>query len=100
MNIKPLRGNLIVKGINNSKTESGIYIPGNYQSNVPMTGIIVSMGDPRQDRKGKEIRLNAKAGDKVHFKRYGFKKIRLHKEDEDVLLVKQEDVLGVESARD
>ncbi|MCQ9208917.1 MAG: co-chaperone GroES [Omnitrophica bacterium] len=68
MNIKPLRGKILVEIIGNEpETKSGLYL-ARVTKEIPTRGICLAVGLP-PFVKGKEKPWGIKVGDLVHFKR-------------------------------
>lgn len=67
--IIPLRGKLLVEIIPDAKkTESGLFLAETVEE-VPHRGVILELGSPWQDDKGKEWPWGLVEGEIVHFKR-------------------------------
>ena len=93
MKIRPLHDRVIVKRLEEErKTASGIVIPDT-AAEKPDQGEIVAVGPGKRDDKGNRIAMDLKAGDRVLFGKYAGQTVKV--EDQELLVLKEEDVLGV-----
>ncbi len=93
MKIRPLHDRVIVKRLDNErKTASGIVIPDNV-AEKPDQGEIVAVGPGKRDDNGKVITLDVKVGDRVLFGKYSGQTVKV--EGEDLLVMREEDLMGV-----
>ena len=93
MKLKPLGDRLIVKPSDEEETTaSGIVLPDTAKEK-PQKGKVVAVGDGRWDEDGeKRIPLDVAEGDEVLYSKYGGTEITV--EDEDLLVLKEADVLA------
>jgi chaperonin GroES len=92
MKIRPLGDRVLVKPIEEKEqTVGGIIIPDSAKEK-PMQGKVIAVGK-KLDSDGKEIKFDVKAGDTVLLPKYGGTEVKI--EDEKLLLVREEDLLGV-----
>lgn len=69
MELIPLRGKILVEILSDAKrTESGLYLAG-IKEEVPHRGLVINIGLPFIDRKGREFHWTFKPGHIVHYKR-------------------------------
>lgn len=93
MQIRPLYDRIIVKRLEEEKqTASGIVIPDTAKEK-PEQGEIVAVGHGRLLQDGTTLPLQVKPGEKVLFGKYAGQTVRI--DDEEFLVLKEEDVLGV-----
>ena len=93
MKIRPLQDRVIVKRIQEEeKTKGGIIIPDTAKEK-PQEGEVISVGPGVRDDSGKVQALDLKAGDRILFGKWSGTEIKL--EGEDLLIMKESDVLGV-----
>ena len=84
MNIRPLQDRVIVKRVQEEeKTKGGIIIPDSAKEK-PQRAIVQAVG--------KKVE-NVNVGDQVLFDKYSGSKLRI--EDEECLILKEEDILGI-----
>jgi chaperonin GroES len=93
MAFRPLGDRVVVKRVEEeSKTKGGIIIPDTAKEK-PQEGEVISVGPGARDETGKVQPLELKAGDKILFGKWSGTEIKL--EGEDLLIMKESDVLGV-----
>lgn len=92
MKIRPLHDRVIVKRIEEKeRTKGGIIIPDSAKE-TPAEGKIVAVG-PGKKEDGKVVALSVKVNDTVIFSKYAGSEIKV--EGEDLLIMREEDILGV-----
>ena len=93
MNFRPLQDRLIVeRSEEESKTKGGIIIPDSAKEK-PLQAKVISVGNGKVLEDGKVRPLDIKAGDTVLFSKYAGTEIKL--DGKDLLILREEDVLGV-----
>jgi chaperonin GroES len=93
MKIRPLQDRLIVKRVaEEEKTKGGIIIPDTAKEK-PIEGKVIAAGNGKVLEDGKVRPLDVKTGDRVLFSKYAGTEIKL--DGDDVLIMREEDVLGV-----
>ncbi|HSH98200.1 MAG: co-chaperone GroES [Methylophilaceae bacterium] len=96
MAIRPLHDRVIVKRLEEERTTaSGIVIPDT-ATEKPDQGEILAVGPGKKDDNGKNIALDVKVGDKVLFGKYAGQSVKVN--GEEVLVLREEDILGVVEA--
>ncbi len=96
MAVIPLGDRILVKPLNaEEKTKGGIILPDTAQEK-PQQGKVVAVGKGKLLDDGKVKELEVKAGDTVLYGRYGGTEIKY--KDEDLLILKENDVLAILSA--
>lgn len=96
MAIRPLHDRVIVKRLEEErKTASGIVIPDT-ATEKPDQGEVIAVGPGKKDDSGKAIALDVKVGDKVLFGKYAGQAVKVN--GEEVLVLREEDILGVVEA--
>jgi chaperonin GroES len=89
----PLHDRVLVRRIEgDEKTSGGLIIPENAKEK-PQEGEVVSVGAGARDEDGDRIAMDIKAGDRILFGKWSGVEIKL--ENEDLLIMKESDVLGV-----
>ena len=95
--IKPLRDNIVVrKEDKTEKTKGGIIIPDTARS-FPDTGVVVCCGPGTTDNKGNFTAICVSPGDTVMFAKNRGHTVTV--DDEDLTMIKDEDVLGILSTK-
>lgn len=93
MKVKPLNDRiLVIRMEEETKTKGGIIIPDTAKEK-PFEGKVVAVGPGRLDDKGKRVRLEVKAGDKILFSKYAGTEIKINGVDN--LFMKEDDILGI-----
>ena len=93
MKFRPLHDRVVVRRIEaEEKTAGGIIIPDTAKEK-PQEGEIVAVGPGARDESGKIAALDVKAGDRVLFGKWSGTEVKI--EGEDLLIMKESDVLGV-----
>ncbi len=93
MAFRPLHDRVVVKRIEGEeKTKGGIIIPDSAKEK-PQEGKVVAIGPGARDESGKLVPLDVKAGDRVLFGKWSGSEVKI--DGEDLLIMKESDVLGV-----
>ena len=93
MAFRPLHDRVVVKRLEGEdKTKGGIIIPDTAKEK-PQEGKIVAVGPGARDEAGKLVPLDVKAGDRVLFGKWSGSEVKI--DGEDLLIMKESDVLGV-----
>jgi len=93
MKVRPLHDRIIVQRIEEAEQRvGGIIIPDSAKEK-PQQGKVIAVGKGRIEKDGKITPLDVKAGDTVLFGKYAGQEIKL--DGEDLLIVREEEVLGV-----
>ncbi len=96
MNIRPLHDRVVVKRMEEERTTSaGIVIPDS-ATEKPQKGEVIAVGNGKITESGDVRALDVKVGDQVLFGKYAGTEIKI--DGEDVLIMKEEDILGVLAA--
>jgi len=94
MKLKPLGDRLIVRAIEEEETTaSGLVLPDTAKEK-PQKGKILAAGDGKLDDDGKRIPLDVKEGDEVLYSKYGGTEIKDPDTGEDLLVLRESDVLA------
>ncbi len=98
MNIKPLADRVIVKPLEAEEvTKGGIVLPDTAKEK-PQEGQVLAVGEGRRLENGTVQPLTLKKGDHVLYGKYSGTEIST-KEGETVLIMREDDVLGVIQAK-
>jgi chaperonin GroES len=93
MKFRPLGDRVLVKRVEEeTKTKGGIIIPDTVKEK-PQEGEIVAVGSGARDDSGKIVPLDVKVGDKILFGKWSGSEVKI--DGEDLLIMKESDVLGV-----
>ena len=93
MDVKPLGDRVLIEVLEAEEvTKGGIVLPGTAQEK-PQQGKIVAVGTGRVADDGKVTPLTVKAGDTVLYGKYAGTELNL--DDRSLLMMKEEDILGI-----
>lgn len=93
MKVRPLGDRVLVKPLEvEEKKKGGIIIPDTAKEK-PQEGKVIAVGKGKITEEGKILPLDVKVGDKILFGKYSGNEIKI--DDEDYLIVKEEDILGI-----
>ncbi|MGX9118202.1 MAG: co-chaperone GroES [Mesorhizobium sp.] len=98
MAFRPLHDRILVRRIEvDEKTAGGIIIPDTAKEK-PQEGEVIAAGPGARDDSGQLQPLDVKVGDRILFGKWSGTEIKLN--GEDLLIMKESDVLGVIEATD
>ena len=90
---RPLHDRVVVRRIEaEEKTKGGIIIPDTAKEK-PQEGQVVAVGPGGRDEAGKLVPMDLKSGDRVLFGKWSGTEVKL--DGEDLLIMKESDILGV-----
>ncbi|MER8479572.1 co-chaperone GroES [Mesorhizobium sp. M1163] len=93
MTFRPLHDRILVRRIEvDEKTAGGIIIPDTAREK-PQEGEVIAAGPGARDDSGQLQPLDVKVGDRILFGKWSGTEIKLN--GEDLLIMKESDVLGV-----
>ena len=96
MNLQPLEDRIVVRPSESEETTaSGLVIPDTAKEK-PQEGEVISVGAGARDESGKIQPLELKAGDRILFGKWSGTEVKL--DGEDLLIMKESDILGVLTA--
>ena len=96
MAFRPLGDRVLVKRVEEeAKTKGGIIIPDTAKEK-PQEGEVIAVGPGARDDSGKRIELDLKAGDRILFGKWSGTEVKI--DGEDLIIMKESDVLGVVDA--
>jgi chaperonin GroES len=96
MNIRPLHDRVVVKRMEEERTSAGGIVIPDSAAEKPQKGEIVAVGNGKVTDSGEMRALDVKVGDQVLFGKYSGTEIKV--DGVDVLIMKEEDILGVLAA--
>jgi chaperonin GroES len=91
--LTPLHDRVLVRRIEESGTSRGGIIIPDTAKDKPQEGEVVSVGTGKTNDEGKVFPLTLKEGDHILFGKYSGTEIKV--DGEEVLIMKEEEVLGV-----
>jgi chaperonin GroES len=93
MQFRPLHDRVVVKRIDaDERSAGGIIIPDTAKEK-PQEGEVLAVGPGARDEGGRLVPLDLKPGDRVLFGKWSGTEVRI--DGEDLLIMKESDVLGV-----
>ena len=93
MKFRPLHDRVVIRRIEGEeKTKGGIIIPDTAKEK-PQEGEVIAAGPGARDESGKLVPLDLKAGDRVLFGKWSGTEVKI--DGEDLLIMKESDVMGV-----
>ena len=96
MSFRPLGDRVVVKRVEEeSKTKGGIIIPDTAKEK-PQEGEVISVGPGARNDKGDVVALDVKAGDRILFGKWSGTEVKV--DGQDLLIMKESDVLGIVEA--
>lgn len=90
--IRPLRDYVVLEKVPEEKTIGGIIIASSHD-NESALAIVVAVGPGYTDKDGREIKVEAKVGDKVIYKKYST--TDYEESGKKFMLIKDQDILAV-----
>ncbi|HXV29630.1 MAG TPA: co-chaperone GroES [Sinorhizobium sp.] len=93
MKFQPLHDRILVRRLTSEeKTKGGIIIPDTAKEK-PQEGEVIAAGPGARNEQGQIVALDVKVGDRVLFGKWSGTEIKI--DGEDLLILKEADVLGV-----
>ena len=93
MGFRPLHDRVLVRRVEaEEKTAGGIIIPDTAKEK-PQEGEVIAVGPGARDETGKVQPLDVKSGDRILFGKWSGTEVKLN--GEDLLIMKESDILGV-----
>ena len=93
MKVRPLHDRLVVRRIEEKETAKGGIIIPDTAKEKPQEGEVLAVGNGKLLENGTKVALDVKVGDKILFGKYSGTDIKV--EGEDVLILREEEVLAV-----
>ena len=94
--LRPLHDRVLVKRIEEEEVRRGGIIIPDTAKEKPQEGKVIAVGSGKVGDDGKKIPLEVKAGDRILFGKYSGSEVKI--DDEEYLIMKEEDVLGIVGA--
>ena len=93
MKLRPLHDRILVqRAKEEEKTKGGIIIPDTAKEK-PIEGKVIAAGNGKFSEEGKRTALEVKKGDRILFGKFSGTEVKI--EDEEYLILREDDVLGV-----
>lgn len=94
LKLKPLGDRVLVQRSKAQTTKGGILLPDTAQEK-PKEGKVVAVGAGKLDEQGNREALSVKVGDRILFGSYAGTEVKNQGDEEEYLILKEEDILGV-----
>lgn len=95
-NIRPLKDNILVKQDPAKEKLGSLFVPENTRDLQEDVGTVIAVGPGRLTEGGKLVEVSVKVGDRVVFKRRPASYLGdFHPDWKDLLMLKDEDMVGV-----
>jgi len=91
--LRPLHDRILVKRIEEEEVRRGGIIIPDTAKEKPQEGKVIAVGTGKVTEDGKTIPLTVKVGDRILFGKYSGSEVKI--DDEEYLILREEDVLGV-----
>ena len=96
MKIRPLHDRVVVKRMEEERTSAGGIVIPDSATDKPAEGEVIAVGKGKINDSGDVLAMDVKVGDKILFGKYSGTEIKI--EGQDVLIMREEDILGVIAA--
>ena len=93
MKIRPLHDRVIVKRMEEERTSPGGIVIPDAATEKPIKGEVIAAGNGKILENGDVRALDVKVGDKVLFGKYSGTEVKVN--GEDLLVMREEDIMGV-----
>ena len=93
--VRPLHDRILVKRIEEKETAKGGIIIPDTAKEKPQEGVVVAVGQGKKNDKGERIPLDVKVGDRILWSKYSGTDLPIKISEEDYLIVREDEVLGV-----
>ena len=94
--LRPLHDRLLVKRLEEGDEKHGSIIIPDTAKEKPQEGKVIAAGNGKVTEEGKKLPLDVKTGDRILFGKYSGSEVKLN--GEELLIMKEEDVLGIVGA--
>jgi chaperonin GroES len=91
--LRPLHDRILIKRVEEDEVRRGGIIIPDTAKEKPQEGKVIAVGTGKVTEDGKRIPLDVKAGDRILFGKYSGSEVKI--DDEEYLIMKEEDVLGI-----
>jgi len=96
MKIRPLHDRVVVKRMEEERTSAGGIVIPDSATEKPAEGEVLAVGKGKVNDSGEVLAMDVKVGDKILFGKYSGTEIKI--DGNDVLIMREEDILGVLAA--
>ncbi|NNJ91489.1 MAG: co-chaperone GroES [Gammaproteobacteria bacterium] len=93
MKIRPLHDRVVVRRMEEERTSPGGIVLPDAATEKPSQGEVIAVGNGKKLDNGETVALDVKVGDKVIFGKFSGTEVKM--DGEDVLVMREEDIMGV-----
>ncbi len=93
MKIRPLHDRVIIRRMEEERTTAGGIVIPDSATEKPVQGEVMAVGNGKILESGEVRALDVKVGDKVLFGKYSGSEVKI--EGEELLVMREEDIMGV-----
>jgi chaperonin GroES len=93
MKIRPLHDRVVVKRMEEERTSAGGIVIPDSATEKPSKGEVLAVGNGKVNDSGEVLPMEVKVGDQILFGKYSGTEIKI--DGEEVLIMREEDILGV-----
>jgi chaperonin GroES len=93
MKIRPLQDRVVVKRLEEKEVQRGGIVIPDTAKEKPQEGEVIAVGDGKILSNGNRSPIDVKAGDRILFGKYSGSEVKIA--GEDLLIMREEDILGV-----
>ena len=94
INVLPLYDRVLIKRVENErKTSGGIVIPESANTEKPIRGEVIAVGDGKVLENGNIRQLKVKIGDKVLFGKYSGTEVKI--DEQEYVIMREDDLLAI-----
>jgi len=93
MKIRPLHDRVVVKRMEEERTSAGGIVIPDSATEKPSKGQVLAVGNGKVNEAGEVLPMEVKVGDHILFGKYSGTEIKI--DGEEVLIMREEDILGV-----
>lgn len=93
MKIRPLQDRVVVKRLEEKEVQRGGIVIPDTAKEKPQEGEVIAVGDGKILSNGNRSPIDVKVGDRVLFGKYSGSEVKFG--GEDLLIMREEDILGV-----
>ena len=95
MKVRPLHDRILIKRIEEKETAKGGIIIPDTAKEKPQEAEVIAVGNGKRTEEGKLIPLDVRVGDRIIFGKYAGTELPIKIDDQDYLIIREEEVLGV-----
>jgi chaperonin GroES len=95
MNIRPLHDRVVIRRMEEERKSAGGIVLPDSATEKPILGEVLAVGPGKILDNGEVRHLQVKVGDKVLFGKYAGTEVKLSLGDKEVLVMREDDLMGI-----